>query len=141
MARSSMARTLLDQGGSVVAGPAFRNGERHDDAPARIRGQHVDDLVTFVADFRVGVRQNISHIPALVPIRVIAELVPDEEGPEAVLEREPVGELPLYERTGRQRPSQIDRRLVVLVRAALSPPGELVEVPAYERRQQGVGAA
>ena len=36
--------------------------------------EHVEDLVSLVADLRIGIRQNIPHIPAVLPVGVIAEL-------------------------------------------------------------------
>src|SRR5258708_18428993 len=103
MARSSMARTLLDQGGAVVAGRGFRDVETHEYAPPGAGVEHILYLGSLVAEPRVGIRQNISHIVALFPVGVVAERMPDEDRPEPVFERQAVGELALDERFGRQR--------------------------------------
>src|SRR5262245_44408238 len=98
MARSSIARTLVDQSCVIVTVRGFRDVERHDGAPARCGFEHVLYLGALIADVRTGVSQNISHIIAPQPVLVIAELVADEDGPDPVLERQAIGELPLNER-------------------------------------------
>src|SRR5260370_9691169 len=114
MARSSMARTLLDQGGAVVAGRRFRDIEIHDDAPAGAGVEHVCYLGSLVAEPRAGIRQNISHIVTVLPACIVAEPVADEDRPDPVFERQTVGALALDERFRRQSASELARRLIVL---------------------------
>src|SRR5207244_2151140 len=80
----------------------------------------------------------IPHIPALLAVRVVAELVSNEERADPIVERETVRELPLDERLWRQRPAERERRLVVLVAAAKHPVTELDEVPGRKEIDQYV---
>src|SRR6185295_14358220 len=79
----------------------------------------------------------ISHIPPILAVRVITKSVSDEERTDTVLERQPVGQLPLDERARRQDPAEVDRRLVILVAPMDGPVAELAAVPEYRQRHGG----
>src|SRR4029453_9852842 len=99
MARSSIVRTVLagerpefvDERRAVMTARGLRDVECHDDAALRVGVQNVLDDGSFVTDARLYVSQNISHIIALLPVRIVAELTPDKYRPYPVLERQPVG--------------------------------------------------
>src|SRR5687767_15719387 len=123
MARSSILRTRLpefvDECGSIPSRYGFSNVERHDDPPVRIRVEHFPDhrvsRLRLVSKAGRDIRQNISHIVARLPVLVVAEAPADEYRPDSVLEREPVGELPVHEGSLRQPSSELDRRGVVRI--------------------------
>ncbi len=72
-----------------------------------------------------NVGQNIPHIVALFSIVVVTEAASDEDRLDAVLEREPVGELAVHKRTRRQQSADLDRGQVVLVGPVRRPLREL----------------
>jgi hypothetical protein len=124
MARSSILRTpghvrqtgrsrtkLVEQRRSIVAGCGFRHVERHKDAAARICVENIlnDGIpgLRLVSKTRRYIRQNISHIVARLPVVVVAEAAADEDRLDVILQREPIGELAVHERTRRQNFSEL----------------------------------
>src|SRR4051812_40085167 len=86
------AAELIDERRAIVPGGGLGHVERHDDSVIRVGVEYVlDDGVRslgLVAEARRHVGENISHIITAHPVLVIAELTPDENGPDPVLERE-----------------------------------------------------
>ncbi len=108
MARSSIFLTteLVDESSAIVAGGGLSHVKRHDDGAIGIGVEHVLDdrvvLLGLVADAGCDIRQNISHIITAPAVFVVAELPPDKDRLDLILEGQAVGQLAMDERAGRQ---------------------------------------
>src|SRR3954468_7880346 len=122
MAPSSILRTLepwtsrragaefVDEGRTVMPRRGFGDFERPDDGAIRVGREYVLNDPSLVPDVRSDIGQNIPHILALLSIVIVSEPLPDEDRPDAILERQAIRQLAVHERARRQYRAELDRR-------------------------------
>jgi hypothetical protein len=128
---------LLNQRGTIVTAGRLGDVELVDDLPATIGIEDVQDGGSFVAHTRGSVGEDVAHIGPQA-VLIVAKPVPDEDRPDAVVERKAVGEFSFDEGAGRQPLADERGRRHVLVGAQRRPLAVLHEVSADDEEKQSV---